>query len=199
MGSKTELPHMSMPLKDSLEDLESRFNTVVEQKVATGHYDVTDFDESEDFMSQLSLQLDSLRKDESFDLAQQSPLQELGSLQPHGSDEIENSDSIGSQILEPSSEDDIDDEHLLEDSSIGHGMPSLSDVSLLEENSDITDEQEVHSKVAELVVQTAAFDTLLENTTPLGSMYSNDTSMPPKEHDPRKGTYVLCSVVYLWG
>ena len=71
MDSKTELPHMSMPLKDSLVGLESSFNALIQQKVATDHSDVTDFDESKNFMSQLSLQLDSLRRDESFDLARE--------------------------------------------------------------------------------------------------------------------------------
>ena len=87
--------------------------------------------------------------------------------------------------------------HLLEDSSIGHNTHEThfsSDVHLLEENTDFIDEQVMHSKASELVVQTARFDTLLEHTTPLGSMYSNDTSVPPEEHDPRKGTCVCLSV-----
>ena len=187
MGSKTELPHMNMPLKDSLEDLD---NTLVQQNVASGYSDATSCDESEDFMSQLSLRLDSLRKDEMFDLAQESPLQELGSLPPHGNNETEYSDSVTPNPLSDN-EHGTDGIHLLEDSSIGHEMPSFSDVHLLEENTDIRDEQEVHSKVTELVVQTATFDTILENTTPMGSMFSNDTSIPPEEHDPRKGVQLF--------
>lgn len=193
MGSKTELPQISMPLKDSLEDLESSFSALVQQKVASGNSDVTDFDESQDFMSQLSLKLDSLRKDETFDLVEQSPLQELGSLPPPNVDDTEHSDNVTSQypalLLSDTKKHNTDGVHLLEDSLLSDETPS-DDVHLLEEHGDSIDNQVVHSKTVDhkLVVQTAAFDTLLEHTTPLGSMYSNDTSIPPEEHDPRKGT-----------
>ena len=181
---------MNMPLEDTLGDLESSCNALVQHKVASGHSDAASCEESEDFMSQLSLKLDSLGKDETFYLARESPLQELGSLPPPGTDKVEHSENVENQISEPplsDIEDNKDDMHLLEDSSLGHEMSSFNDEHLLEENADISDDQDVHSKITELVVQTAAFDTLLENTTPLGSLFSNDTSVPPEEHDPRKG------------
>ena len=196
MGSKTELPHINMPLKDSLEDLESSFSMLAQQKVASGNSDVTDYDESQNFMSQLSLKLDSLHKDETFDLVEQSPLQELGSLPPPNVDKTEHSDNVASQdpalLLSDTEKHSTDGVHLLEDSLLSDKTPS-DDVHLLEEHGDSTGDQVVHSKTIdhELVVQTATFDTLLEHTTPLGSMYSNDTSIPPEEHDPRKGTELL--------
>ena len=193
MGSKTELPHINMPLKDSLEDLESSYNALVKQKVTSGNPDVTDFDESQDFMSHLSLKLDSLCKDEAFDLVEQSPLQELGSLPPPNVDRTENSDNAASQ--DPAlllSNTDTDGAHLLEDSLLSDETPT-GDIHLLEEQGDSIDDKVLPSKIVdhELVVQTAVFDTLLEHTTPLGSMYSNDTSIPPEEHDPRKGKVPL--------
>lgn len=196
MGSKTELPHVNMPLRDTLEDLESSFDALVRQKVASGHAANFD-DESEEFMSQLNLKLDSLQKDEMFDLVDQSPLQELGSLPPPNRHETGDSDNAVPQNLDPllsdTEKDNISDVHSLEDSSLDGNVPSSSDVHLLEGNNDCVDGQVVHSKTTELVLQTAPFDTLLEHTTPLGSMYSNDTSAPPEEHDPRKGINI-CTV-----
>ena len=189
MGSKTELPHMSMPLKDSMEDLESSFSALVQQKLTSGQPDVTNCEgESSNFMS---LKLDSLHKDEMFDLAQESPVQALDSLPPPDRDITEHSVP---QALDPGDEDTIDGVLLLEDVSIGRETSTFSDVHLLEDSVDIIDEQEVDNKIAELVVQPPAFATLLENTTPMGSLFSNDTSIPPEEHDPKKGT---CAIIYV--
>ena len=193
MGSKTELPHMSMPLKDSMEDLESSFSALVH---TSGQPDVTNCEgESSNFMSQLSLKLDSLHKDEIFDLAQESPVQALDSLPPPNRDITEHSVPQALDPIISDDEDTIDGVLLLEDVSIGHETSTFSDVHLLEDSVDIIDKQEVDNKVAELVVQPPAFATLLENTTPMGSLFSNDTSIPPEEHNPKKGT---CAIMYVY-
>ena len=195
MGSKTELPHMSIPRKDSMEDLESSFSALGQQKLTSDHSDATNYEgKSGNFMSQLSLKLDSLRKDEIFDLAQESPVQALDSLPPPDT-KTEHSVPQAPDPLISEDDDAIDGVQLLEDISFGHEMSAFSDVHSLEDSVDIMDEQEVDNKVAnELVVQPPAFGALLENTTPMGSLFSNDTSIPPEEHDPKKGMHCIVYV-----
>ena len=195
MGSKTELPHMSIPRKDSMEDLESSFSALGQQMLTSDHLDATNYEgESGNFMSQLSLKLDSLRKDEIFDMAQESPVQALDSLPPPNN-KTEHSVPQAPDPLISDDEDAIDGVQLLEDISFGHEMSAFSDMHSLEDSVDIIDEQEVDNKVAnELVVQPPAFGALLENTTPMGSLFSNDTSIPPEEHDPKKGMHCIVYV-----
>ena len=187
MGSKSDLPHLNMPIMDTLEDLESSFNAQVRHKLtASGDMSVSQDDDSEEFMSQVSLKLDSLHKDEKFDLAQTSPLQELGSLPScNANTAVDQSDAtnipLGNLFGDGDNEDIVDD--VTDDLSDLTAQFSC-DGQLLDKDFEVS---ETSCTVSELVVHPPKLDELLESTTPLGTIYSNDTTIPPVEHDPKKG------------
>jgi len=188
MGSKSDLPHLNMPIMDTLEDLESSFNAQVRHKLtASGDMSFSrhDDDDSGEFMSQVSLKLDSLRKDEEFDLLQTSPMQELGSLPTcNAKDQSNNSGPLGNLFGGEDNEDTVGD--VTDDLT---DLQLSCDEQMLDEDSsfDHSEVSEASCIVSELVVHPPKFDSLLESTTPLGTLYSNDTTTSPVEHDPKKG------------
>jgi len=191
MGSKSDLPHLNMPIMDTLEDLESSFNAQVRHKLTAsgGTHD----DDSEEFMSQVSFKLDSLCKGEEFDLSQTSPMQELSSLpscNANTTDEqsddnhaaaVATSVPLGNLFGDEGNEDIVDD--------VTDDLTDLTtcDGQLLDEDFDQSEISEASCTVSELVVRPPKFDALLESTTPLGTIYSNDATTPPVEYDPKKG------------
>ncbi|XP_065910424.1 eukaryotic translation initiation factor 2D-like isoform X2 [Dysidea avara] len=198
LGSKSDLPHLTMPVMDTLEDLESSFNAQMRHKLtASGDTSLTQHghdNESEEFMSHVSLKLDSLRKDEEFDLTETSPLQELGSLPSCNvnitANQTDDSDAaVATNIpLGNLFGDEEDDGDFVEDVTdvLTDITAQLSrDGQLLEDKSEVS---EASCTISELVVHAPDFS-LLESTTPMGTIYSNDTTTPPVEHDPKKVTH----------
>jgi len=202
MGSKSDLPHLSMPVMDTLEDLESSFNAQLRHKLAaaSGDTSLTQDNESEQFMSQVSLKLDSLCKDEEFDLANTSPLQELGSLS--FCDDTKQTDTalatdapIGSLFGDDeNSIEGVTDDLAEQTAQLSCGRQEDKDVSF-----DQSDVSEASCSVSELVVHAPQFDSLLESTTPMGTIYSNDTTTSPVEHDPKKGKLYMQYITHMHG